>query len=466
MRVNFFSSRVRSRQARRNRLPEFETLEVRKLLSDLTISYGAPIVITRGGTYTGNWESNDPKIAAVTISTDQPVTIANSHIRGKSTLILTNSDHVKLTVRDTYGYGLNPDVYGQTPGLFLDAEEIDRLDVEHNYMEGTSGMFLLHYRGNGTTADTIKVLDNKALNIDGRKSDGRGGFLDFNTRTRISDGFTEDGFELAHFLLLNNVWNVPGAEVAWNQVINEPGKSRVEENINIYLSSGTASSPLKIHDNYIRGAYTVKPGQGDYSDGTYNYDWSYTGGGILLADGRPSDGPVPAYVRAYNNEVVSTTNQGIAIEAGHDNQFYNNRIVSSGLLPDGTRIAAQNVGALIWDAVGSGSRFFHNNSGHNNKVGWVNPGNGRRNDWWVPNASSWTNNVSWPGQITRNTETAEFAFWNNKLKTAKVVVGPQRRPAAGRWSMPRRVPPSGGSRAPAGSPIRTGVAGTPPGMTD
>jgi hypothetical protein len=205
-------------------------------------------------------------------------------------------------------------------------------------------------------------------------------------------------------------------------VINEPGKSRVEENINIYHSSGTAASPMKIHDNYIQGAYTVNPGQGDYSDGTYNYDWSFGGGGMQLGDGSTNFGPPSAFVQASNNQVVSTTNQGIAIGAGHDNQFYNNRIVSSGLLPDGTPIMDQNVGAYIWDSYQDGSGGFYNDSGSGNTIGWV-QGSGR-NDWWTPDAASWTGDVSMTGPITLATEAAEFASWQSKLASAGVSVGP------------------------------------------
>src|SRR5262249_8199285 len=198
-----------------------------------------------------------------------------------------------------------------------------------------------------------------------------------------------------------------------------PGNSAVEDNINIHLSGGTAASPLSIHDNYIQGGYTVQP---------WNSSYGYSGGGILLGDGSPAaaarDGVgVSAYVSAFNNQVVSTTNYGIAIAAGHDIQFYNNRIVSSGLLPDGRVIAEQNVGAYIWDSYGAGSSYFYNNSGHDNLIGWV-KADGSRNDWWVPNASSWTNNVHWPGSITLATEAAEFTDWQNKLAAAGVVIGP------------------------------------------
>ena len=93
------------------------------------------------------------------------------------------------------------------------------------------------------------------------------------TRTRISDGCEEDGYKLVQFVQLDEVQNVPGIEIAPNQVIDKPGKSRVEDNINIYLSGGTAASPILIHDNYIQGAYTINPAQGSYSNKTYSYDW-------------------------------------------------------------------------------------------------------------------------------------------------------------------------------------------------
>jgi hypothetical protein len=110
----------------------FEVLESRALLSALDIIYSGPIVITQGGTYSGNWQSLDPNTPAVTIRTAEPVVIINSHISSRSDLIRTAVDHANLTVRDTSGYGLNPNVFGRTPGRFLDAEVFDNIDVENN----------------------------------------------------------------------------------------------------------------------------------------------------------------------------------------------------------------------------------------------------------------------------------------------------------------------------------------------
>ena len=116
--------------------------------------------------------------------------------------------------------------------------------------------------------------------------------------------------------------------MAWNQVINQPGNNRVEDNISIFDSSGTPSSPILINNNYIQGAYTIDPSQGNTSDSTYNYDWSFSGGGIMLGDGETTTlSQASGYVQAYNNVVVSTINYGIAIEAGHNETFYDNTII-------------------------------------------------------------------------------------------------------------------------------------------
>ena len=133
-------------------------------------------------------------------------------------------------------------------------------------------------------------------------------------------------------------------------------------------------------------------------------------------------GSLKINVQAYNNVVVSTTNYGIAIEAGHNETFYDNTIISSGLLPDGQTIYAQNVGACIWNLYGTPASIFYNNSGYGNVVGWVQAG-GTRNDWWIPNATSWTNNNKFSGVITLNTEASELAFWRNKLATGLVTIG-------------------------------------------
>jgi len=119
-------------------------------------------------------------------------------------------------------------------------------------------------------------------------------------------------------------------------------------------------------------------------------------------------------VRAYSNTVVNTTNYGIAISAGHDLSFFDNRIVSSGVTPDGERIAAQNVGAYIWNAAEVLDKkvrrsVFYNNTATNNVIGWVGPG-GARNDWWFPDATRQANRA-WGGALGVEAEAAERGRW-------------------------------------------------------
>jgi hypothetical protein len=390
------------------------------------ISFAAPITITTGGTYTGAWQSTTTA-PVIRVHTTDPVIIENSTVQGRGELIVSDFDHTDITVRNTRGYALNPNVAGQIPGRFFDSTVFNHVVLENNYLQGTSGIVMEDFEGNKSAASTIRVVGNVALNIDGRKSDGAGGYLNYNLRTSKSDGHTEQGYDDVQFFQMGACTSVANVEIAWNQVINEPGNSRVEDNISIYKSSGTASSPIRIHDNYIQGAYTIKPAQKDTSDSSWTYDWSYSGGGIMLGDGTgTSIANACGFVQAYNNEVIDTTNYGMAITAGHDSSFYSNRILSAGVTPDGTSIAAQNVGAAIWDSNNDASRSpptWFSDSGHDNQVGWI-YGAGR-NDWWTPSAASWTNNTHWPGTITLATQSAEFNVWRAKLTSNAIWLGTQ-----------------------------------------
>ena len=136
---------------------------------------------------------------------------------------------------------------------------------------------------------------------------------------------------------------MPGIDVGWNEVINYPGRSLVADNIDVKRSSGTPNQPLEIHDTYIQGAYPYTAAQADYQ------------GGGIKTEGSPDDSAqeAPAFNNIHDNQVVGTVNYGIAFTAGHDNIAANNRVISSGRLADGTRIAAQYVGMANGDVNGA-----------------------------------------------------------------------------------------------------------------
>ncbi|CAM3661669.1 hypothetical protein DESA109040_19075 [Deinococcus saxicola] len=374
-----------------------------------TIKYDKPIVIRKGGTYRGNWQSLDPKVPAVTVATSQKVIIEKSNIQSKGTLIYTAFTSANLTVRNTRGVALNPDrplKEYRYPGRFLAAEEFRNIVLENNEMIGTSGIYLRAYKGQTKLGETVKILRNKALNIDGRYSVGKGQYSDKEYR-------------LVQFVQFNAVRKISGAEIAWNQVINEPGKSRPEENINMYLSSGVPSSRIKIHDNYIQGAYAVNPRVS-----------TYAGGGINAGDGSAKTvAEAAGHVLVYRNQVVATSNNGIAVSAGHDIEVYYNRIIASGYLPSGAPIPAQNVGLYVWDAGGDRARkTFFNITVRDNLVAWGNPLKGRetQNPTWFPDCEPGKcyGNRILPGRITLTMERQEYTRWLAKLRAARITVGP------------------------------------------
>ncbi|WP_034388771.1 hypothetical protein [Deinococcus sp. YIM 77859] len=377
------------------------------------IQYSKPIVIRKGGVYQGNWQSLDPRVAAVEIATRQKVVIQNSNIQSKGPLIRSQYDRANIVIRNTRGVALNPGrplKEYRFPGRFLDLEEFESLLVENNEMIGTSGIYLRSYLGQASKGQTIKILRNRAINIDGRYSTGPGQYSPTEAR-------------LVQFVQFNQVRHVSGAEIAWNEVINEPGKSRPEENINMYRSSGVPESRIKIHDNYIQGAYAVRPRTDEYS-----------GGGINAADGSSQTAKeAAAYIRVYRNQIVNTSNVGIAVSAGHNIEVFENRVISSGYLPSGAPIKAQNVGLYVWDMHGDKKKgTFYNISVRDNLVGWAQPLKGKyvQNPFWFPDCprdpkgvSQCRGNRVLPSPITQTMERQEYARWQAKLRAAGIRVG-------------------------------------------
>ncbi|WP_110885316.1 hypothetical protein [Deinococcus yavapaiensis] len=386
--------------------------------SNQTIKFSGPITITKGGTYRGNWRSLSQRVPAVTIATSQPVIIEYSNIEGRGTLIYSAFKQADVTVRNSRAVALYPNRtigWYAFPGRFIHFEEFHNARIENNELVGTSGMYFRGFLGNPAKGQTIKVLRNRARNIDGRYSIGNG-------------QWSKDQHRLVQFVQFNGIRGLPNAEIAWNEIINEPGKSRVEENISMYVSGGTAKSPILIHDNYIQGAFAARP-----------ETMTYSGGGMNLGDGSSKTvAGAAAFIRAYNNQIIGTTNIGIAVSAGHDIEVYNNRIVSSGYLPSGRTAHAQNVGIYIWDMPGDTKRgTFFNNVARNNLVGYGTPlrGRGTQNPYWLPNcardargASRCVANATMKGPITMTMERQEFDRWQAKVKAAGLRVGPSAAP--------------------------------------
>ncbi|MER2996722.1 PA14 domain-containing protein [Pontibacter populi] len=356
-------------------------------------TYSGPITITKGGTYTGNWESTNSDIPAVDIRTTEPVIIINSNIRGAGFLIKSWYYAADITVKHTNGYGITPTPTTDYPKTrrFVTLNDFRNLVVENCYMESTTGIVLGDdYRGDGSTNQTIKIRYNKVKNVDGRVHGGKmhSQFVQFNYRGQI-----------------------PHVEIAWNEVINEPNKSVKEDNINIYNSRGTPSSPIRIHNNYIQGAYPVNA-----------TDHSFSGGGILTDSDGNAD-RCPAFIEAYDNQLVNLGNYSMGIAAGHNIRYHHNRIINSATFDDGTRFNMYTSG--VWSKDYEKTGITYSNSIDNNTLGvmaWNWP-NDRRDISDMTGATA-ENNISLPGTITKQHERDEYTRWQQKLSSNGVVLGP------------------------------------------
>jgi hypothetical protein len=369
-------------------------------------------------TVSGNWQSQDLNTPAVTIRTTDAVTIRDSNLRGPGDLIDADYAHANVTVVNTAGYGVNPNVAGKSVGNFLFANNADVVDVEHCYLEHVKGIVA---QNNGVAARRIAVLYNQVKDLDGRFSDGNGGY------GPAPDGRIADG---CNFVGLDKQAS-PGIEVAWNQVINEPGNSAVEDEISTFASRGTSDGPILIHDNYLQGHYPPAPADGSHF---------YTGTAINIGDYDTDDLSVaPGYVRCYNNQVVSDAGGSITVSAGHDNELYGNRVVTSGLLPDGSKLPQSGAGIVLWDFYGNQRQrhtpTYFGNFAHDNSGAFWNH-DGHRFTFWFPDGdkSRDTGNqdidvpagVSDPyySQPTLQDEANEYTLWQQKLSQSGVTVGP------------------------------------------
>ena len=383
--------------------------------SPAAITYQGPIIIDKGGTYSGNWESLDPDVPTVQIKTDEPVTIEYSNIRGKGRLIEVAWNHARLTVRHSRAEGLNPGVRGRIQGRFIQTYNNDSLVVEHNEVVGTLGMHFNTYRGDRGGQQTIRVKYNRFTNMMGQASDGQGGYLSGNTLGQQ--------VEFANLIQLYEARDVPGIEIAWNEVISEPRKSRVEDVINFCRSGGAPDSWAEVHNNYIQGGHAYEPA-----------DATFTGAGINSGD--CFDGTLFGSVRVHDNQLVSFASGGIGSPPGPRYDVFNNRVVSSGRLADGT-LLPRGFGLTVWDPTGNSKGRYTDRPVHDNVVGVMHLGSEglyRCDGWWpeesrLPDGSDvwcksgWFNNVSLPDPITLETEAAEWTRWQQKLAAGGVKIG-------------------------------------------
>jgi hypothetical protein len=390
--------------------------------------YSPPIVITQGGTYSGNWDNSGTgdRDAAIKIETSQPVIIENSYIRSPRYGIDSRAWNTTLTVRGVYGYAVNPNIAGQRKACFVNMEEFNSVTMENNWIEGyLCGLRAMNYEANtkaNRSGQIIHVRFNQLRNVDGRESDGNGGYRFATNRAGQAFG-------------LNSV-NRGVADFAWNEIINLPFQSETEDVISTYMSGGTASNPIKIRFNFVQGAHHSNVAA----------QIGYSGVVINLGDCEVNNNPniqACEHVHAFNNRVVSFSNKGIDIIGGRNMKAYNNRAISASAAPDGTIIESDSRSGLgYWNIYEN--PYWANNLMYDNYAFVVNKGNAT-GTWFGHgdisySAATYYNNTVIGGErrfqpalvhATRADEEAEYAAWKVEVNNAGIALGPQRCSSAG-----------------------------------
>lgn len=266
-----------------------------------------PLTINAGGSYSGCFESTDPEIPAVTIATTQPVTLERVHVRhaGFGVFAQATTD-TQVTITNSTFMALAPGpVTFQRAVYLLQPESVI---IEHNQFVNGHGILL---NGDNLSTTTLRIRYNDYLDI------GR-----------------YDAPELVGAVHFDKVLASAGAEIAWNRVCNHYGRSYSEDVIGLHESNGGGSSAkIEVHHNLIDGSY---PYSGDGA--------GFTGGGIDLGDSSGS------WQLAHDNTVVRVTNNGLMIPSGTDLEHHSNRVVTSGIADDGTRVSSTfGNGLNLWD---------------------------------------------------------------------------------------------------------------------
>ena len=215
-----------------------------------------------------------------------------------------------------------------------------------------------------------------------------------------------------------NVPRLSHSEISWIYFENEPVKSYVEDNINLYNSGGESEKDkLMVHDIFVNGAYPYPADSARYS-----------GTGITTDGDAKTRETVPAFIDVYHCTFIRTLNAGMNLPIGHDVHYYQNTIINSGHL-HGKTLPMSWSGTCLWNKDNLPDSVFYNNSIEHNTIGYYHHGtNSPFADRQDENATSVNlmpkgRNTYLPNPITYEMEEEQLKLWKKKVKAAGVLIG-------------------------------------------
>jgi len=353
-------------------------------LADNPLVVDDAYVVAHGNYVIGNYESDNPSVSTITVTTTKGITIFHCFITGKGPFLISAPNAgTNFTVQDSWFVGQNPNVNGQVKPGAMQVSVPAALSVYGNSVKGCSGGIAV--LGNGPTTAKVDLFWNYMVDFDSRKSNGNGGYQSTN------------GFSWASFAL-QNLNADPNISIGFNEVINHEGASYPGGDlINIFKTSGTQSHPVDVGYNYLQGSFP-----GDLTSSTWY------GNGVVM-DGPTSDvNQATQWVNVHDNRIVQAS---IALGyAGLNNSAYNNTVVGSGLTPSGSFFNFWAAGVSNQnEASPSPSSWSATDSIHDNTVGFMNPQGQVRNDYVFSGGGNNYNNSSYAaGAITKKQEAIEL----------------------------------------------------------
>ncbi|MFC0772617.1 right-handed parallel beta-helix repeat-containing protein [Terrimonas alba] len=184
-----------------------------------------------------------------------------------------NSDSISIYVKKSSNITIRNCLFNKSALEAINIESSSNITIENClFNHAQSGVYVMN-------SQVIKVINNQFVNVRKREDGSRGQFVQFNQVTGEGN-------------IIEN-----------NRGENFLDESDPEDLISLYMSNGTASSPIIVRNNIFRGGGP-----------------SISGGGIMTGDQGGS------YFLVENNTLVDPGQYGIAIAGGSSITILNNKI--------------------------------------------------------------------------------------------------------------------------------------------
>ncbi len=286
----------------------------------------------------------DPPPGFSGLTSSPPLTLTGATSKTLSRISITNPSGPCIVLHGGADVVLDHVALGPCKG---DGVSIDghaaRMIVRDSYIHDTTGNGISGYQASDVTVtgsffarvssggyfqECTGVLFEKSSVLDVQGPMPRGQLVQFNAVTGANNA------------------------VRCNVMENRPGESNPEDGINMFVSAGTASSPIVVEGNRIQGGGP-----------------STSGGGILLGDG----GKTSAYQISRFNVLIDPGQYGTAVAGGSHMTLEGNTLFAR-------KQPFTNVGIYVWDQYASSCTDV---TVKNNVVDWTNK-DGAKNPWWNP----------------------------------------------------------------------------------